>query len=419
MKQQADQLAQTAKQAAAVIGNAATAAKNAALADFAARLTAAGADIIAANARDLAAAEQNNIDQALRERLHFDEQRLAAAVTGVKDIIALPDPIGSIDALRPMPSGISVGQMRVPIGTLLMIYESRPNVTIDAAALALKAGNAVILRGGSEARHTNAAIADCLSAALNAHGLAQAAQVVRDSSRDLVGQLLQCEQHIDLIIPRGGRALIERVARETHIAVLKHLDGNCHVYIDAAADIDQACAITENSKTRRYGVCNAAESLLIHADIAATALPPIAAALARHGVEMRGCGQTRRHLAGTTLPLGEATEEDWAREYLAPIISIKVVPDLEAAIAHINRYGSAHSDAIVSNNAAACRRFVRAVDSSSVLVNAATGFADGGEYGLGAEIGISTGKLHTRGPVGLIGLTTRKYIVLGSGQCRQ
>ncbi|MCH9705196.1 MAG: glutamate-5-semialdehyde dehydrogenase [Proteobacteria bacterium] len=421
MKQQAKQLAQTARRLAQDIGNASSAQKNAVLNDFAKNLNNACEQITAANQQDLVTAEKNNIDAALHERLLFDPPRIAATADAVLQIAAQSDPIGAIDEMRTMPSGIQVGKMRIPLGVLLIIFESRPNVTADAAALSLKAGNAVILRGGSEARHTNSAIADCLEQALAAHGLSRAAQVIENPAHDLVGELLAREDDIDLVIPRGGRGLIERVMRDTRIPVLKHLDGNCHVYIDSAAETEMALSIVENSKTRRYGVCNAAESLLIHHDVAATLLPPLAMILAKHHVEMRVCSESQKLLTNVNVPgatIVAASEDDWQHEYLAAIISIKIVPSLAAAIEHINQYGSAHSDAIVSNDINRCMQFARAVDSSSVLINAATGYADGGEYGLGAEIGISTGKLHARGPVGAQGLTTQKYIVIGNGHCR-
>ena len=418
-QQQATELAQNARQACALIANADSNRKNAALAAFAENLTAAGSAITAANEKDLAAATTDGLTAALRERLVFGEQQINAAAAAIRQIIAQPDPIGAIDELRIMPSGIQVGKMRIPIGVLLMIYESRPNVTTDAAALALKAGNAILLRGGSEAKRTNSAIADCLQHALQTHELGQAAQVITNPARDLVDALLRYDSEIDMVIPRGGSSLIRHIADNARMPILYHEHGNCHVYIDKTADIPMATAIVENSKTRRYGVCNAAESLLLHRAIASAALPPIAAALMAKQVELRVCPESEQILSAAGISnFTAATEADWSSEYLAPVISIKVVASLDEAIAHINRYSSAHSDAIVSDSIERSRYFLRAVDSSSVLVNAATGFADGGEYGLGAEIGISTSKLHTRGPVGADGLTTQKYIVLGNGQCR-
>lgn len=419
MQEEAAQLATTARRAAPLIGTAGSARKNAALTQFADNLRARRAELVAANEKDLANA--GGISPALAERLVFADKQISATADSVMQVVAQEDPIGAVDDMRTMPSGIQVGKMRVPLGVLLIIYESRPNVTADAAALGLKAGNAVLLRGGSEAKYTNAAIADCLTQALGAHGLAEAAQLVTNTAHGLVDELLKCQQEIDLLLLRGGPALISNAAQKAKMPVLYHLEGNCHVYVDAAADLAMATAIVENAKTRRYGVCNAAESLLVHADVAAAALPRIAAALAPHGVELRVDAQARAHLTQSAAEypsLSDAEEEDWAREYLAPILSVKVVESLDEAISHINRYGSAHSDAIVSNDFTACQRFIHAVDSSSVLVNASTAFADGGEYGLGAEIGISTGKLHARGPVGALGLTTQKYIVYGEGNCR-
>lgn len=417
MKQQAQQLAQNARRSSPAIGNASTQTKNALLADFAGHLNDSAGDIQAANQQDLDAAAA--LAPALRERLVFGEKEIAAATAGIAQVIAQRDPIGAIDNMRVLPSGIQVGQMRMPLGVLLMIYESRPNVTIDAAALALKAGNAVILRGGSEARHTNAAIAKCLQRALAAHGLDMAAQVVADTAHELLHALLLCKDDIDLVIPRGGRQLMETVQQKAQMPALYHPHGNCHVYVDSEADMDMAANIVENAKTRRYGVCNAAESLLVHRDIAADFLPRAAARLAAHKVEMRACQESRPLLeAAGASGVTDAAEEDYSCEYLAPVISVKIVASLDGAIAHINRYGSAHTDAIVSGSIANCTRFARLVESSSVMVNASTAFADGGEYGLGAEIGIATGKLHARGPIGMDGLTTQKYVVLGSGHCR-
>lgn len=417
--QQATELAHTARRASVRIATADSRQKNAALAAFADNLTAAAAAITAANEKDLAAAADGGLTPALRERLVFAEKQITATAAGVRQIIAQPDPVGAIDELRIMPSGIQVGKMRVPIGVLLMIYESRPNVTADAAALALKAGNAVLLRGGSEAQHTNGAIADCLYRAIQSHGLEKAAQVIDNPARELVNALLQRGDDIDMVIPRGGSGLIKHVAETARMPVLYHQHGNCHVYIDKTADIEMATAIVKNSKTRRYGVCNAAESLLVHRELAAAALPPVAAALAAEKVELRVCRESADILRAAGIgDCTAASEEDWGREYLAPIISIKIVASLADAIAHINHYGSAHTDTIVSDSIERCRRFLRAVDSSSVLVNAATGFADGAEYGLGAEIGISTSRLHARGPVGAGELTTQKYIVFGNGNCR-
>ena len=414
----ARELAAAARRASRSVGIAPTIVKNAALRCFANLLRERQMTLLQANQKDIAAAAA--LPAAMRERLDFNADRIEDTARGVERIAAQDDPIGAIDDWRIMPSGIQVGKMRMPLGVILIIYESRPNVTADAAALALKAGNAVILRGGSEARHTNAAIGDCLNAALAQHNLADAAQVVANTDRAVVGVLLQCNNDINLVIPRGGRALIERVVDEAKMPVLKHLEGNCHVYIDAAADLAMATAIVDNAKTRRYGVCNAAESVVVHAAVAARALPLVAQALQAKGVEIRCCGESEKLLRAAGVGnLTAATEEDWRREYLAPIISIKTVASLDEAIAHINTYGSGHTDAIISDDVASGWRFLREVDSSSVLVNASTGFADGGEYGLGAEIGISTDKIHARGPVGVLGLTMQKYVVLGNGECRR
>ena len=405
-------IARAARTAAPVMSRLPSAVKNAVLQFFVEELRDQSARIIAENRRDMEAGA--GLPESLKDRLLLDEKRLNAMAAGIGEVIALPDPIGEIANAIVRPSGIRVGQMRVPLGVILAIYESRPNVTADIAALALKSGNAVILRGGSEAKYSNTAIGNCLNAALQKAELPPAAaQVVADPSRSLVDELLACGDDIDLAIPRGGRGLIERVAKIARMPVLKHLDGNCHVYVDAAADLTMAEKIVENAKTRRYGVCCAAESLLVHRDIAAVFLPSIASVFAKHGVEIRGCPATRKIIKCKT-----ATADDWRSEYLAPIISVKIVPDADAAIAHINEFGSGHTDAIVSDSVKTGERFLREVDSSSVILNASTAFADGGEYGLGAEVGISTGKLHARGPVGLCGLTCQKYVVIGDGALR-
>ncbi|MGI9348158.1 MAG: glutamate-5-semialdehyde dehydrogenase [Gammaproteobacteria bacterium] len=407
-------LAAAAKQAAPYIARATTAVKNAALHALADGLHAHAAAIIAANNKDLAAA--TTLSPALKDRLALNESRIAAMADSARTVAALSDPVGEINDLRVMPSGIRVGRMRVPLGVILAIYESRPNVTADIAMLALKSGNAAILRGGSEAQHSNAAIGACVRAALRQAKLPLAAVVVAATSRKMIDDFLACADSIDLVIPRGGRALIERVSQKAKMPTLKHLDGNCHVYVDAAADLDKSEQVVINAKTRRYGVCSAAESLLVHASVAAAFLPRVAASLLARGVKLCGCPQTRRIIGGRQCRV--ASEEDWRTEYLAPMLSIKVVPSLTAAIAHINRYGSAHTDAIMTDSATASARFLTEVDSASVMVNASTAFADGGEYGLGAEVGISTDKLHARGPVGLRGLTGEKYIVLGDGHVR-
>jgi len=349
------------------------------------------------------------------DRLALTPARIDDMIEGLRQVAALPDPIGEIRDMRYLPSGIQVGKMRVPLGVVGIIYESRPNVTIDAASLCLKSGNATILRGGSEAIHSNQAIARCIQLGLAEAGLpAAAVQVVETTDRAAVGALIAMPEFVDVIVPRGGKGLIERISREARVPVIKHLDGICHVYIDVAAHLDKAVRIADNAKTQRYAPCNTMETLLVHAAIAGKVLPPLAAIYREKGVELRGCGQTRE-LLGDVL---EASEEDWSTEYNAPILSIKIVESLDAAIEHINRYGSQHTDAIVTENFTDARRFLTEVDSSSVMINASTRFADGFEYGLGAEIGISTDKLHARGPVGLEGLTSEKYVVFGDGHVR-
>nr|WP_297461369.1 glutamate-5-semialdehyde dehydrogenase [uncultured Halomonas sp.] len=408
-------LGSEARGASALMRCADTGRKNAALRAMAQHLDAARAQLIEANARDLERGREAGLDAALLDRLALNEARFDAMIEGLAQVAALPDPVGEIDGLRARPSGIQVGQMRVPLGVIGIIYESRPNVTVEAASLCLKAGNACILRGGSEARESNAAIAECIAAGLADAGLPEAAvQVVATTDRAAVGKLIAMPEYVDVIIPRGGKSLIERISREARVPVIKHLDGVCHVYIDASADPDKALAIAINAKTHRYGTCNTMETLLIDAPVAAELLPPLAAAYAEHGVELRGCERCREVLPDIAM----ASEEDWSTEYLAPVLAIRVVDGIDAAMAHIERYGSHHTDAIVSESYSLARRFMAEVDSSSVMVNASTRFADGFEYGLGAEIGISTDKLHARGPVGLEGLTTRKYVVLGDGHVR-
>ncbi|MDQ6950848.1 MAG: glutamate-5-semialdehyde dehydrogenase [Mariprofundales bacterium] len=372
--------------------------------------------ILQANAMDMTAARERGIDAALLDRLELTSDRIETMADGLDQIAALADPVGRIDDLVYRPSGIQVGKMRVPLGVIGMIYESRPNVTADAAALCLKSGNGCILRGGSEAIHSNRAIAACLRRALVEVGLPQnAVQLVDQTDRALVGELIRAKGLVDIIIPRGGRSLIERIAAEATVPVIKHLDGICHVYVDAAADIDMALAIAMNAKTHRYGVCNAMETLLIHRELAVAMIPPLAAQLAEKGVEVRGCAQSRT-ICASWLPANDA---DWATEYLAPILSVRVVDDLDQAIDHISCFGSGHTESIVTEDYRAGQRFLREVDAASVMWNASTRFADGFEYGLGAEIGISTDRLHVRGPVGLEGLTTQKWIVLGHGEVRE
>ncbi|PAU74655.1 glutamate-5-semialdehyde dehydrogenase [Halomonas salipaludis] len=411
-----DQLGQQARAASATLRRLDTARKNAALLATAAQLEQARPRLLAANEADLVRGRENGLDAALLDRLALTDARIDAMIEGLHQVAALPDPVGEVDGLRYRPSGIQVGQMRVPLGVIGIIYESRPNVTVEAASLCLKSGNACILRGGSEARDSNAAIAACLQAGLAEAGVPEAAvQVVATTDRAAVGRLIAMPEYVDVIIPRGGKSLIERITREARVPVIKHLDGVCHVYIDATADRDKALAIALNAKTHRYGTCNTMETLLVDAALAAELLPRLAAAYAEHHVELRGCPRTREILPQAV----EASEEDWHAEYLAPVLAIRVVDGIDAAMAHIERYGSQHTDAIVTEQYALARRFMAEVDSSSVIVNASTRFADGFEYGLGAEIGISTDKLHARGPVGLEGLTTRKYVVFGDGHIRE
>ncbi|ADJ27419.1 glutamate-5-semialdehyde dehydrogenase [Nitrosococcus watsonii] len=372
--------------------------------------------LVKANHKDLATGRHAGLDEALLDRLTLTEARIAVMAEGLRQIASLPDPVGAISDLNYRPSGIQVGRMRVPLGVIGIIYESRPNVTADAAGLCLKAGNAVILRGGSEAFHSNQAIARCIHQGLEQAGLPrEAVQVVETIDRSAVGALITQQEHVDVIIPRGGKSLIERISQEATIPVIKHLDGICHVYIDDRADLDKAVAIAVNAKCQRYGVCNAMETLLVAREIAAEILPMMGEHYRGAGVELRGCPETQ----GLLPYIGSATEEDWHTEYLAPLLSIRIVAGLEEAIEHITHYGSHHTETIVTEDFTRARRFLTEVDSSSVMVNASTRFADGFEYGLGAEIGISTDKLHARGPVGLEGLTSQKWIVLGNGHIRE
>ncbi|MGR9089720.1 MAG: glutamate-5-semialdehyde dehydrogenase [Gammaproteobacteria bacterium] len=408
------ELGAAARDASVTMARATTAAKNAALEAIAVSIEASAENILAANAADVAAA--NGLDQALVDRLELNAGRIAAMAEGLRQVADLPDPIGETTELRFRPNGIQVGHMRVPIGVIGIIYESRPNVTADAAALCLKAGNAAILRGGSEALHSNTAIAGCIAEGLASAGLPpEAVQVFATTDRAAVGALLAASEFVDVIVPRGGKGLIERVSAEARMPVIKHLDGVCHVYIDGAADPDKAFAIALNSKTQRYGTCNTMETLLVAAPIAARVLPRLFAAYRDAGVELRGDAAVRS-LDAAVLP---AAEQDWYEEYLAPILAVRIVDDIDAAMAHIRQYGSQHTDSIVTEDLAAARRFLAEVDSSSVMLNASTRFADGFEYGLGAEIGISTDKIHARGPVGLTGLTSQKWIVIGDGHIRE
>jgi len=390
--------------------------KNRALLAMAKRVDGSREAVLAANADDMQRGREAGLDAALLDRLALSEARIDAMIEGLTQVAALPDPVGEIDGLRARPSGIQVGQMRVPLGVIGIIFESRPNVTVEAASLCLKSGNACILRGGSEARASNAALSECLKAGLEDAGLpAGSVQVVATTDRAAVGELISMPEFVDVIIPRGGKSLIERISREAKVPVIKHLDGVCHVYVDATANQEKALAIAINAKTQRYGTCNTLETLLLDAPVAEALLPKLARRFAEYEVELRGCKRTR-----AVLPQAVAAKEsDWGEEYLAPVLAIKVVDGMDDAMAHIERYGSQHTDAIITQDYSLARRFMAEVDSSSVMVNASTRFADGFEYGLGAEIGISTDKLHTRGPVGLEGLTTRKYVVLGDGQIRQ
>lgn len=407
---------QRARAASRIIGRAETRAKDAALQAMATALEKAEDQLLVENRKDMDAGRASSLEPALLERLEITPKGVKAMAQGLREVAAQFDPIGEITDLKYRPSGIQVGKMRVPLGVIGIIYESRPNVTADAAALCLKAGNAAILRGGSEALHSNQAIARCIQQGLAAAGLpGDAVQVIDTPDRAAVGALIRMPEYVDVIVPRGGKGLIERISRESRVPVIKHLDGVCHVYIDDRADLDKAIAVAWNAKTQRYGTCNTLETLLVAASIAGQVLPVLGKKYQEAGVELRGCAQTRQWLPG----IAEATEEDWYAEYLAPILAIRVVSDLEVAMEHIATYGSAHTDAIVTEDYGRARRFLREVDSSSVMVNASTRFADGGEYGLGAEIGISTDKLHARGPVGVEGLTTLKFVVLGDGHIRQ
>ncbi|WP_112488542.1 glutamate-5-semialdehyde dehydrogenase [Thiomonas sp. X19] len=411
-----------ARTASRAMARASTAAKNSALLALAGLIHEHAAELRDANALDLGAARAAGLEAAFVDRLTLGDKVVAQMAESCEQVAALPDPIGEMTDLRRRPSGITVGRMRVPLGVFGMIYESRPNVTIEAASLAIKSGNAVILRGGSEAIHSNRALAALVALALVEADLpADAVQLVPTTDRAAVGALITMPQYVDVIIPRGGKGLIERISAEARVPVIKHLDGNCHVYVDAEVDLDMAVRVTDNAKTQRYSPCNAAESLLVARDAAAHFLPRIGTVFAQKGVEMRCCADSRALLQavpGAAPLLRDATEADWGTEYLAPIISIKLVPDVDAAIAHINRYGSQHTDTILTSNHAHAMRFVREVDSATVMINASTRFSDGFEFGLGAEIGISTDKFHARGPVGLEGLTSQKWMVLGDGEIR-
>lgn len=405
-----------AAKAAPCIAAATTACKNQALLAIADAIDERRDSLIEENQKDLESGKDKSLSDAMFDRLRLDAKGIDAMVEGLHQVASLTDPVGEITGLSYRPSGLQVGQMRVPLGVIGIIYESRPNVSIDAASLCLKAGNATILRGGSEAIHSNRALTACIHQGLEQAGLPLAVvQLIGITDREAVGELIKMDQYVDVIVPRGGKGLIERISNEARMSVIKHLDGVCHVYVDDDADVEKAIRIAFNAKTQRYGVCNSMETLLVAESVAKTVLPPLAKMFLQEGVELRGCDLVRKLLPD----VNEATDEDWTTEYLAPILSVKVVAGLDEAIRHINEFGSNHTDAIVTENYSKGRRFLLEVDSSSVMVNASTRFSDGFEYGLGAEIGISTGKLHVRGPVGLHGLTCQKYVVLGDGHIRQ
>lgn len=409
-------LGQRARAASSVMARVETSDKNRALLAIVDAIESSREALQAANQKDLEAGRHKGLDDAMLDRLELTPARIDAMIAGLAQVAALSDPVGAINDLRYLPSGIQVGQMRVPLGVIGIIYESRPNVTVEAASLCLKSGNAAILRGGSEAIHSNQAIAACIRMGLEAADLpVSAVQVVETTDRAAVGELITMPEFVDVIVPRGGKGLIERISRDARVPVIKHLDGVCHVYIDDGADETKAVNIAINAKTHRYGVCNAMETLLVAASMAESVLPQLAVSYGELGVELRGCERSQAILPG----IAAAMEEDWFTEYLAPILSIRVVADLEEAIEHINHYGSRHTDTIVTENYTRGRRFLREVDSSSVMINVSTRFADGFEFGLGAEIGISTDKIHARGPVGLHGLTSEKFVVLGDGQVRR
>ena len=408
-----------AREASAEVCRASTATKNAALRAIGDEILSRRTALMEANEQDLEKGRANGLSEPLLDRLIFTDAGFEVMVEGLQQVASLDDPVGEISDMSYQPNGLQIGKMRTPLGVIGIIFESRPNVTIDAASLCLKSGNAAILRGGSEAIHSNLGLASCIEAGLIKAGLpSNAVQVIKNTDRALVGELVTMSDYVDVIVPRGGKGLIERIAAEATIPVIKHLDGICHVYIDKDADLEKAYAIAINAKTQRYGVCNAMETLLISEKVAASILPRLASGYQEHGVELRGCKRTIEIL-GSKTRIFAAEESDWTTEYLAPILSIRIVSGLDEAISHINRYGSKHTDSIVTESFTSGRRFIREVDSSSVMINASPRFADGFEYGLGAEIGISTDKLHARGPVGLEGLTSQKYVVFGDGQIRQ
>lgn len=416
VKLQMQELGQQARAASRLMASAETSAKNTALLAAMEAIDSMRTALAEANARDLKAGEEKGLDAAMLDRLELTDARIETMLEGLKQVASLADPIGKITDLRYMPSGIQVGRMRVPLGVIGIIYESRPNVTVEAASLCLKSGNATILRGGSEAFYSNQAIAKCIRKGLETAGLPETAvQVVGTTDRLAVGELITMPEYVDVIVPRGGKGLIERISKDAKVAVIKHLDGICHVYIDDGADITKAVNIALNAKTHRYGVCNAMESLLVAESMAETVLGQLEQLYNDFDVEIRGCEKTRAIMSEAK----PATEEDWNTEYLGPVLSIKVVAGIDEAIEHINTYSSQHTDTIVTEDYSRGRRFLREVDSSSVMINASTRFADGFEYGLGAEIGISTDKIHARGPVGLEGLTSQKFVVLGDGHIRK
>jgi glutamate-5-semialdehyde dehydrogenase len=415
VRQYMAEVGRKARAASRVMAAADTNTKNSALLAIRVALDVSRQQLIEANRKDLERGRANGLDAALLDRLELKPSTIDAMLEGLGQVAALTDPIGAITDLSYRPSGIQVGKMRVPLGVVGIIYESRPNVTVEAASLCIKSGNATVLRGGSEAIHSNQAIAECIRQGLAAAGLPDTAvQVVETTDRAAVGEMITMPQYIDVIVPRGGKGLIERISNDARVPVIKHLDGICHVYIDHEADLEKAFRVALNAKTQRYGTCNTMETLLVADSVAAKILPRLAEAYRQKGVELRGCDKTRAILRD----INTATEDDWRTEYLAPILSIRVVDGIDMAIDHINTYSSQHTDAIITENYSLARRFLREVDSSSVMVNASTRFADGFEYGLGAEVGISTDKIHARGPVGLEGLTSQKYVVLGDGHIR-
>lgn len=415
IKEYMSRVGRSARQASRLMARANTGVKNRALLAMAQTIESDRTLLQAANHKDMQQAEQSGLEAAMLDRLHLTAATIDTMIEGLHQVAALHDPVGVITDLNYRPSGIQVGRMRVPLGVIGIIYESRPNVTVEAASLCLKSGNAAILRGGSEALHSNQAIAACIRTGLMRAGLPpEAVQVIETTDRDAVGELISMPEYVDVIVPRGGKGLIERVSRDARVPVIKHLDGICHVYIDDLADRAKALKVAFNAKTQRYGTCNTMETLLVHQGVAADILPDLAEMYRDKGVQLRGCEQTCEILP----EISQAIEQDWATEYLAPILAVKLVQDMDEAIDHINRYGSQHTDAIITESYTRARRFLLEVDSSSVMVNASTRFADGFEYGLGAEIGISTDKIHARGPVGLEGLTSQKYVVLGDGHIR-